>query len=72
MATGVLLVERQLLAVSVFIEFLILQADAGEIPADRATCRTPLPAANSRFAFSTRMVAIRGRPNLIDNARAEA
>ena len=57
---------------SPFIEVLILEADVGEIPANRATCRTPLPAANSRFAFSTLMVAIRGRPNLIDNARAEA
>ena len=60
------------MAASAFINVLILQADAGEIPANRATCRTPLPAARNCFAFSTFGLAIGGRPNLIVRLRAAA
>ena len=38
---------------SAFIDVLILEAAAGEIPALRATCRTPLPDARNCLAFST-------------------
>ena len=72
MATGVLLVERQILAASAFIEVLIPEADAGEIPAILATCRTPLPAASSRLARCALVAEIGGLPNLIDSARAAA
>jgi hypothetical protein len=51
---------------------LILDTDAGEIPAILATCRTPLPDARNCFAFSTFGFAIGGLPNLIDRARAAA
>ena len=57
---------------SPIIEVLILDTDAGEIPAILATCRTPLPAARNCFAFSTFGFAIGGLPNLIERARAAA
>ena len=57
---------------SLVIEVLILEADAGEIPAILATCRTPLPDAKNCLAFSTFGLAIGGLPNLIDSARAAA
>ena len=60
------------MAASAFIEVLILETDAGEIPAIRATCRTPLPAASSRLARCDLVAEIGGLPNLIDSARAAA
>ena len=54
------------------IKVLILDTDAGEIPAILATCRTPLPDARNCLAVSTFGFAIGGLPNLIDNARAAA
>jgi hypothetical protein len=64
--------ERQILVTSLVIEVLILDTDAGEIPAILATCRTPLPDARNCLAFSTFGFAIGGLPNLIDRARAAA
>jgi hypothetical protein len=52
--------------------FFSLLTDAGDIPASRAACLTPLPAANSRLAFSIFALAIGGRPNLMDKLRAAA
>ena len=60
------------MAASAFIEVLILETDAGEMPASRAISRTPLPAARNCFAFSTFSLAIGGRPNLIVRLRAAA
>ncbi len=54
------------LTLSLFIEVLILETDAGEIPAISAISRTPLPATRNCLAFSTFGLAIGGRPNLID------
>ena len=64
--------QRQSLVTSPVIEVLILDTDAGEIPAILATCRTPLPDARNCLAFSTFGFAIGGLPNLIDRARAAA
>jgi hypothetical protein len=46
--------------------------DAADIPANRAACRTPLPAASAILAFSTLDLAMGGRPNLMDKLRAAA
>ena len=43
-----------------------------DIPASRAACRTPLPAANAILAFSTLALAMGGLPNLMDKLRAAA
>ena len=51
---------------------LIRLHDAGDIPANRATFRTPFPAANSCLAFSTLAAGIGGRPKRTDTARAAA
>ena len=48
------------MAASAFIEVLILETEAGEIPAIRATCRTPLPAASSRLARCALVAEIGG------------
>lgn len=47
-------------------------AEAADIPASRAACRTPLPAISAILAFSTLALAIGGRPNLMDKLRAAA
>ena len=60
------------MAASAFIEVLILETDAGEMPAIRAISRTPLPAARNCFAFSTFGLAIGGRPNLIVRLRSRS
>jgi hypothetical protein len=54
------------------IAFFNLLTDAADIPASRAACRTPLPAANATLALSTLALAIGGRPNLMDKPRAVA
>ena len=54
------------------IEFLIRLADAADMPAIRATCRTPLPADRAILAFSTLTDPSGGRPNLILRLRAAA
>lgn len=46
--------------------------DAAEIPASRATWRTPLPATSPCLALSTLDAEIGGRPNRTDAARAAA
>jgi hypothetical protein len=51
---------------------LIRLHDAGDIPANRATCRTPFPAANSCLAFSTLANGIGGRPKRTLALRAAA
>ena len=52
--------------------FFSLLTDAADIPANRAVCRTPFPAASAILAFSTLALAIGGRPNLMDKLRASA
>ena len=49
------------MAASAFIEVLILETDAGEMPAIRAISRTPLPAASSRLARCALVAEIGGR-----------
>ena len=46
--------------------------EAGEMPANRLTSLTPLPAISPSFAFSTFTPGMGGRPNLTDAARAAA
>ena len=53
-------------------EVLILDTDAGDIPAILATCRTPLPDARNCLAFSTFGFAIGGLPNLIDRCTSRS
>jgi hypothetical protein len=62
----------QTVAVAVSIEFFNRLTDATDMPASRATARTPLPDANSRSALSIWALAIGGRPNLIFRLRAVA
>ena len=64
--------RRQIPATSAFIEVLILDTDAGEMPANRAISRTPLPAVRNCLAFSTFGLVSGGRPNLIDRLLAAA
>jgi hypothetical protein len=64
--------EHQIRMASPVIEVLILDTDAGEIPAILAISRTPLPDARNCLVFSTFGFAIGGLPNLIDRARAAA
>ena len=64
--------RRQVIAASAFIEVLILETDAGEMPANRAISRTPLPAMRNCLAFSTFGLVSGGRPNLIDRLLAAA
>ena len=45
------------------IEFFSLLTDAADMPASRAVCRTPLPAASAILAFSNLDLAIGGLPN---------
>jgi hypothetical protein len=45
-------------------------AEAADIPANRAACRTPLPSVRAILAFSTLALTIGGRPNLMDKLRA--
>ena len=54
------------------IEFFSRDADAGDIPASLATCRTPVPPVNNCLAFCTFTVAIGRRPGLMDSARLAA
>jgi hypothetical protein len=63
---------RQVLPTALFIEVLILETDAGEMPAIRAISRTPLPAVRNFLAFSTFGLVSGGRPNLIDRLLAAA
>jgi hypothetical protein len=46
--------------------------EAAEIPASRASSRTPFPEVNPRFAFSNLLVLIGGLPNLTEALRAVA
>src|ERR1700683_4637252 len=64
--------QRQILVTSPTIEDLILDTDAGEIPAILALCRKPLPHTKNFLALSTFGFATGGLPNLIDRARAAA
>ena len=64
--------DRQAVAATDPIEFFSLLTDAAEIPLNRATCRTPLPAANACLALIILALAIGGLPNLTDSARAAA
>ena len=63
--------DRQL-PTSALRAFFRRDAEASDIPASRAACRTPLPAVRASQAFSTLALAIGGRPNLMDNLRASA
>ena len=56
----------------VLIAFFNLLTDAADMPAIRAASRTPLPAANSRSAFSVRARLRRGLPHGMDIAREAA
>jgi hypothetical protein len=62
----------QTVADAVSIEFFNRLTVAADMPASRATARTPLPDANSRSALSFWALAIGGRPNRIDRLLAVA
>ena len=72
MATGDLVFERQILVASALIEVLILETDAGEIPAIRGNLSHALTSSQFCLALSTLVAEIGGLPNLIDSARAAA